>query len=87
MPKGTKVEKVYQALKKQGYGIKSAVKIAQSRTGQSLTTGKPSKTNTAKRAIHKNTPAKNKSDIKYEKTKDIRQRKFAYAARLDRKRF
>ena len=40
MPKGTKVEKVYTALIKQGKSKADAAKIAQSQTGQSLKTGK-----------------------------------------------
>ena len=40
MPKGTKVHKVYEALKRKGYSVKSAVRIAQSQTGKSLATGK-----------------------------------------------
>lgn len=40
MPKGTKVESLYQKLKQQGKSVASAAKIAQSATGQSLKTGK-----------------------------------------------
>jgi hypothetical protein len=43
MPKGTKVEGVYQALLQKGYSKESAARIAQAKTGQSLKTGKPSK--------------------------------------------
>jgi hypothetical protein len=43
MPKNSKVGKVYDALKKQGKSSASAAKIAQSVTGQSLKTGKKSK--------------------------------------------
>lgn len=43
MPKGTKVEKVYTALKKKGYSKGSAARIAQSQTGKSLATGKKPK--------------------------------------------
>ena len=43
MPKGTKVHKMYEALKREGYSTASAAKIAQSKTGQSLQTGKKSK--------------------------------------------
>jgi hypothetical protein len=43
MPKGSKVEKVYKALRREGKSEASAAKIAQSQTGQSLKTGKPSK--------------------------------------------
>jgi hypothetical protein len=43
MPKGTKVHKLYDALKRKGYSVEKAVKIAQSQTGQALATGKPPK--------------------------------------------
>jgi hypothetical protein len=43
MPKGTKVDKVYKALKKEGYSSGSAARIAQSKTGKSLKTGKTPK--------------------------------------------
>lgn len=39
MPKGTKVEKMYEALRKQGMGKGKAARIAQSKTGLSLATG------------------------------------------------
>ncbi len=41
MPKGTKVERLYQHLLGQGLSKASAVKIAQAKTGLSLKTGKP----------------------------------------------
>lgn len=40
MPKGTKVEKVFTAVKKEGKDVSSAAAIAQTKTGQSLKTGK-----------------------------------------------
>lgn len=43
MPKGTKVDKVYQALKREGKSPASAARIAQSKTGLALATGKPPK--------------------------------------------
>lgn len=43
MPKGTKVERVYEALKKRGYSQEKAARIAQSVTGLALATGKPPK--------------------------------------------
>jgi hypothetical protein len=43
MPKGSKVDKVYQALKREGHDKASAARIAQSVTGQALATGKPPK--------------------------------------------
>lgn len=43
MPKGTTVERMYTGLKKRGYSEGSAARIAQSRTGLALATGKPPK--------------------------------------------
>lgn len=43
MPKGSKVEKVYTALRREGASKGKAARIAQSKTGQSLATGKPPK--------------------------------------------
>lgn len=43
MPKGTKVEEVYQALRREGMSEERAAKIAQAQTGLSLATGKPPK--------------------------------------------
>jgi hypothetical protein len=43
MPKGTKVEKTYEALKEEGKSPESAAKIAQAATGKSLATGKKPK--------------------------------------------
>ncbi len=43
MPEGSKVDKVYKALKRQGKSSASAAKIAQAKTGQALATGKPPK--------------------------------------------
>lgn len=43
MPKGTKVDKVFQALKRQGKSPATAAKIAQAATGKSLATGKKPK--------------------------------------------
>jgi hypothetical protein len=40
MPKGTKVEKVYQALRREGKSKASAAKISQTVTGQALATGR-----------------------------------------------
>ncbi len=40
MPKGSKVEKVYKAILREGKSKASAAKIAQSVTKQSLKTGK-----------------------------------------------
>lgn len=43
MPKGTKVEEVYDALRREGMSEERAAKISQWRTGLSLATGKPPK--------------------------------------------
>lgn len=41
MPAGTKVETLYEALKKKGYSKEKSARIAQAKTGLSLATGKP----------------------------------------------
>ena len=43
MPEGSKVHKVYMALKRKGKSVESAARIAQSVTGQALQTGRPPK--------------------------------------------
>lgn len=43
MPKGTKVHKVFDALRRSGHSKASSARIAQAQTGQSLATGRPSK--------------------------------------------
>lgn len=43
MPKGTKVDKMYKAMKSHGMSEEKAARIAQAKTGQSLKTGKKSK--------------------------------------------
>jgi hypothetical protein len=43
MPKGTKVHKVYDALKKKGMSKGKAARIAQAKTGKSLATGRKPK--------------------------------------------
>ncbi len=43
MPKGTKVDRIYQALLRKGKSKGSAARIVQSKSGQSLKTGKPPK--------------------------------------------
>ena len=43
MPKGTKVHRTFEALKREGKSPGSAARIAQAKTGQSLKTGKPPK--------------------------------------------
>jgi len=40
MPKGSKVDRVFQAIKRQGASPAKAAKIAQSTTGKSLKTGR-----------------------------------------------
>lgn len=49
MPKGSKVEKVYEALKREGYSKEKSARIAQSKTGQALATGKPPKGKTERK--------------------------------------
>lgn len=41
MPKGTKVDRIYQALRREGKSEAQAARIAQAKSGQSLKTGKP----------------------------------------------
>ena len=43
MPRGTTVDRMYRALLKQGKSKASAARIAQSRTGKSLATGRKPK--------------------------------------------
>lgn len=43
MPKGTKVERVFQAVKRSGKSAGAAARIAQAQTGRSLKTGKKPK--------------------------------------------
>jgi hypothetical protein len=43
MPKGTKVHKIYKALRRKGKSKASAAKIAQAQTGKSLKTGRKPK--------------------------------------------
>lgn len=43
MPEGTRVHKVYKAMLRQGASKGKAARIAQSKTGQSLKTGRPPK--------------------------------------------
>jgi hypothetical protein len=43
MPKGTKVDKTFQALKRKGIPVGEAAAIAQKQTGKSLATGKKPK--------------------------------------------
>jgi len=43
MPAGTRVDKAYKAMRKKGYSAGKAARIAQSRTGQSLATGRKPK--------------------------------------------
>jgi len=40
MPKGTKVHRMYEALRREGMSKEKAAKIAQAKTGKSLRTGK-----------------------------------------------
>jgi hypothetical protein len=43
MPKGTKVHKIYDALRREGASPGKAARIAQAQTGKSLATGKKPK--------------------------------------------
>lgn len=43
MPAGSKVDKMYKALLREGKDKATAAKITQARTGQSLQTGRPTK--------------------------------------------
>jgi len=43
MPIGTKVDKIYKALLREGKTPRDAAKIAQSKTGTALRTGRPPK--------------------------------------------
>ncbi len=49
MPKGTKVHKQFEGLKKKGFSVQSAVRIAQANTGKSLKTGKAPKKKRSKK--------------------------------------
>lgn len=48
MPQGTRVERLYQKLKKKGHSKSSAARIAQAATGLALATGKRPKNRTSK---------------------------------------
>ncbi len=41
MPKGTKVDRTYKALRRKGASAGKAARIAQAATGEALATGKP----------------------------------------------
>jgi hypothetical protein len=43
MPKNTKVHHMFEALKREGYSVSSAAKIAQAKTGRALATGRKPK--------------------------------------------
>lgn len=43
MPKGTKVDKIYTAMVREGADKSTAARVAQSKTGRSLATGKKPK--------------------------------------------
>ena len=48
MPEGTKVDRMYKAMREEGMPKSKAAKIAQAKSGQALATGKPPKHNGAK---------------------------------------
>jgi hypothetical protein len=43
MPEGSKVDRIYQALRKKGMSAERAAKIAQAQSGQALATGRKPK--------------------------------------------
>ena len=43
MPKGTKVDRMYQALRREGASKGKAARISQAKTGLALATGRPPK--------------------------------------------
>jgi len=43
MPEGSKVDRIYQALRKKGMSKERAAKISQAVSGQALATGRPPK--------------------------------------------
>lgn len=43
MPEGSKVDRIYKALRRQGMDKGKAARIAQARSGQALQTGRPPK--------------------------------------------
>jgi hypothetical protein len=43
MPSGTSVDRIFQALKREGKSVASAARISQAQTGTALATGKPPK--------------------------------------------
>ena len=47
MPKATRVERVYEALRREGHTKSKSARIAQSKTGLSLATGRKPKRKTA----------------------------------------
>jgi hypothetical protein len=49
MPKGTKVDQIYQAIKKKTGDKGKAARIAQAKTGKSLKTGKKPKSKKARK--------------------------------------
>ena len=55
MPKGTKVEEMYSAMKRDGMDKGKAARIAQAKTGLSLATGKPPKAKKARKRKAKRT--------------------------------
>lgn len=60
MPKGSKVDKVYQAIRKEGASKGKAAAIAQAKTGQSIVTGRKAKTHDGK-PVPKRAKGKSKS--------------------------
>ena len=53
MPKGSKVDEIYQALLREGKSKESAAQIAQAQTGEALATGKPPKSKHFENGVEK----------------------------------
>lgn len=51
MPRGTKVDKLYERLRGKGYKAGKAARIAQAKTGTALATGKPPQHNDRKAGL------------------------------------
>jgi hypothetical protein len=62
VPAGTKVDKMYEAMKAEGMDKGKAARIAQSKTGLSLATGKPPKKEKKSEAIKRFMNRRNKKE-------------------------
>ncbi len=72
MPEGTEVDKLYKALLKKGHSKESAARIAQSKSGEALATGKPPK--------HENSSDKEKETIYF----TIERKPYTYPIQMKR---